>query len=352
MMPDSLSADRKNCPIIGADSIDGGSPMTDRKLDTHLNRREMILAATSLAALSTSAFAARKPVAETYLYSYFTDKNQAAGLRLAVSKDGLSFEALRDGAVFLKPGVGEAGLMRDPCLFRSPKSGAPYHLVWTTAWQGQTIGYASSHDLIEWTPQKAIPVMQAFPGTRHTWAPEGIWDARRRQFVIFWSSTVTDMFSDKEGTSENNLNPRIFYTTTRDFQSFAPTRVLFDPGFQVIDASFMAGPGGALTLLFKDERKNPVKKNLRLARAKSATGPFTVDPNPISLPDSWLEGPTGIWTGSEYRVYSDAYIRKQMTMFTSRDLSNWTETPVSTPPGMKHGTIIRVPESLIGPLRG
>jgi predicted GH43/DUF377 family glycosyl hydrolase len=326
------------------------APMTDIKL-AHMNRRDIILATASLAVSSTS-FAARKKPAEAYLYSYFTDKNQAAGLRLAVSKDGLSFEALRDGAVFLKPGVGESGLMRDPCLFRSPQSKAPFHLVWTTSWHGQTIGYASSHDLIEWTPQRAIPVMQAFPGTRHTWAPEGIWDARHRQFVIFWSSTVTDMFSDKEGTSENDLNPRIFFTTTRDFQSFTPTRVLFDPGFQVIDASFLAGPGSALTLLFKDERKNPVKKNLRIAHAGSATGPFTVDPKPISLPDSWLEGPTGIWTGSEYRVYGDAYIRKQMMMFTSRDLSTWAETPVSTPPGMRHGTIIRVPEKFIEPLRG
>jgi predicted GH43/DUF377 family glycosyl hydrolase len=326
--------------------------MTGRKLDTHLNRRDIILATASLAALSTSSFAARKPSAEAYLYSYFTDKNQAAGLRLAVSRDGLSFEALREGAVFLTPGVGESGLMRDPCLFRAPQSGAPFHLVWTTSWHGQTIGYASSHDLIKWTPQRAIPVMQAFPGTRHTWAPEGVWDAHKRHFVIFWSSTVTDMFSDEAGTSENNLNPRIFYTTTRDFQSFTPTRILFDPGFQVIDASFMAGPGGALTLLFKDERLNPLKKNLRLARADSATGPFTVVQNPISLPESWLEGPTGIWTGTEYRVYGDAYKRKQMTMFASRDLSSWIETPVSTPPGMKHGTIVRVSEKFIEPLRG
>jgi predicted GH43/DUF377 family glycosyl hydrolase len=326
------------------------TPMTGtRRFDTHLNRRDMILATASLA-LSTTSFAAQET--DAYLYSYFTAKDQAAGLRLAASKDGLTFETLRDGAIFLKAGVGEAGLMRDPCLFRAPHPGAPYHLVWTTAWEGQTIGYASSHDLIEWTPQKAIPVMQAFPGTRHTWAPEGIWDARNRQFVIFWSSTVTDMFSDREGTSENNLNPRIFHTTTRDFQSFTPTRVLFDPGFQVIDASFMAGPDGALTLLFKDERKNPVKKNIRIARAGNSTGPFTVDPNPVSLPDSWVEGPTGLWTGSEYRVYGDAYMRKQMTMFTSRDLTHWTETPISTPAGMRHGTIIRVHGKLVDRLRG
>ena len=114
----------------------------------------------------------------------------------------------------------------------------------------------------------------------------------------------------------------------------------------------MAGPGGALTLLFKDERKNPVKKNIRIARATSAIGAFTIDPNPISLPDSWVEGPTGLWTGSEYRVYGDAYMRKQMTMFTSRDLTNWIETPVSVPTGMRHGTIIRVPGKLIDPLRG
>ena len=83
-----------------------------------------------------------------YLFSYFYHDRQADGLRLAWSRDGLAWEMLNRGAPCLQPQVGEAKLMRDPCLYRGPDG--TFHLVWTTAWSGKTIGHASSRDLLHW----------------------------------------------------------------------------------------------------------------------------------------------------------------------------------------------------------
>jgi sucrose-6-phosphate hydrolase SacC (GH32 family) len=150
-----------------------------------------------------------------YLFAYFYHDRQADGLRLAWSRDGLSFTMLNGGETCLQPKVGESKLMRDPCIYRGPDG--TFHLVWTTSWQGKTIGYASSKDLIHWSEQKAIPVMAHEPQTVNTWAPEIVWDDPKQHYVIFWSSTILGLNpqtanSNKAPTSNN----RIYATTTKD----------------------------------------------------------------------------------------------------------------------------------------
>ena len=77
----------------------------------------------------------------------------------------------------LKPEVGESKLMRDPCLLRGPDG--TVHMVWTTAWNGYTIGYAHSQDLVNWSSQKAVPVMAHEPAALNCWAPEVFWDSAK-----------------------------------------------------------------------------------------------------------------------------------------------------------------------------
>jgi len=100
------------------------------------------------------------------LFSYFI-RNGEDGLHLATSEDGLKWTALREGASFLTPVVGENKLMRDPCLHRGPDG--VYRMVWTTSWTGGTIGYASSPDLKTWSAQQALPVMAHEPPTANCW---------------------------------------------------------------------------------------------------------------------------------------------------------------------------------------
>jgi len=41
------------------------------------------------------------------------------------------------------------------------------------------------------------------------------------------------------GNGEEGLNHRIYGTTTRDFWTFSPTRLFYEPGFNVIDATIV-----------------------------------------------------------------------------------------------------------------
>lgn len=127
--------------------------------------------------------------------------------------------------------------MRDPCLREGP--GGVFHLVWTTGWNDHVIGHASSRDLVHWTPQQEIPVMQHEPTARNAWAPELFYDARSREYLIFWATTIPGRFAGAEGSSEDRYDHRIYLTRTKDFLSFTPTRPFYDGGFNLIDATIL-----------------------------------------------------------------------------------------------------------------
>ena len=126
--------------------------------------------------------------------------------------------------------------MRDPSLLRAPDG--MFHLVWTTGWQkDQGFGYARSKDLVHWSEQRFIPVMEHEPTTVNVWAPELFYDEPNERFIICWASTIPGRFPDHLEPHDNNQ--RMYYTTTRDFKEFAPTKLFFDPGFSVIDCAIV-----------------------------------------------------------------------------------------------------------------
>jgi hypothetical protein len=312
-------------------------------------RREAatLFAAAGASAMLSSPAAARaqKPA---FLFSYFEHSTKTEpGLRLALSEDGLTYRALRGGARFLIPEVGESKLMRDPFLFKGAGRNAPWHLVWTTAWEGATIGHATSHDLINWSAQQAIPVMANTPGTRNCWAPEAMWDPVTRQYVIFWASTVKGRFPETAGTSESAYNHRMYCTTTRDFQSFTPSRLFYDPGFSVIDATFFRDARNRLHMIVKDETLKPERKHLRVARTRTALGPF--GPLSAPLPGNWVEGPTAITIGCDTIVFFDRYREGKYGAVRSRDLLSWEDisSQIHMPPGASHGTIVPLSDTAL-----
>jgi beta-galactosidase len=82
--------------------------------------------------------------------------------------------------------------MRDPSLAIGPDG--VFRMVWTTGWWDQTIGYASSKNLIDWSAQKAIPVMSHEPTAKNAWAPELYYDDVKREWIILWASTIPGRF--------------------------------------------------------------------------------------------------------------------------------------------------------------
>jgi beta-xylosidase len=274
--------------------------------------------------------------------------NGEDGLHLATSTDGYTWTALNQDRPFLSAKVG-GGLMRDPNLIRHPDG--TFHLVWTTGWTRHGLGYAHSKDLIRWSEPRLIDVMKDEPTTRNVWAPELFYDEAGERFLLFWSSTIPGRFPATESTGDDGYNHRIYATTTADFRTSTPTRLLYDPGFNCIDAT-MVRDGDRYVLFLKDETRNPPAKNLRIAFAKSPLGPF----GPASAPITgayWAEGPTAIKRGDTWFVYFDRYTEHRYGLITSKDLEHWTDESdrVHFPKDFRHGSVLRISQSLLAGLQ-
>ncbi len=277
-----------------------------------------------------------------FLFSYFVG-NGEDGLHLARSSDRYHWQALNGGKSFLAPQAGKSKLMRDPCLLRAPDG--IFHLVWTNGWNDQTIGYASSKDLRHWSEQQAIGVMAHEPQAMNCWAPEIVYDGTKQQYVVFWSTTIPGRFPQTDGTGNGKYNHRIYATTTKDFKTFTPTRLFFDGGFNVIDAT-MLHARGKYYLIVKDETLKPVKKNLRIAVGDCPEGPFGAV-SALFTP-SWVEGPSAICIGDDYVVYFDCYTKGCYGAVRSRNLKDWEDVTsrLTFPKGARHGTVLQVPKSV------
>ncbi len=293
---------------------------------------------------------------DVLLFAYFT-RNGQDGIHLAWSEDGYTWEKLCAGASVLPPSVGtKEKLIRDPSIARGPDG--TYHVVWTSGWWERGIGYASTRDFVHWSEAREIPVMAHEPAARNCWAPEIIWDPERAEFLIIWATTIPGRFTAGAGSSEDELNHRLFFTTTRDFATFTPAQLFIDPGFSSIDATLLR-VGSDWHLFVKDETRFPSPaKNLLHARAAHARGPFTELLAPFSPPDVWVEGPSVVEFRGEYLLYCDAYIEKRYLLLRSRDLVNWEDASErlrlpdeGTPLRPRHGTVIAVPRALIGALQ-
>ncbi|MCB9208611.1 MAG: glycoside hydrolase family 43 protein [Ignavibacteriales bacterium] len=285
---------------------------------------------------------------EAYLFSYFKG-NGEDGLHLAYSYDGLKWISLKEDSSFLKPKVGNDKLMRDPCIIAG--NDGKFHMVWTVSWNAKGIGYANSEDLINWSEQKYIPVMEHESEAKNCWAPEIFFDDQENQYLIFWSTTIPGRFpetdyQDNNGKEGQGYNHRIYYTTTRDFDDFSETKVFYDKGFNVIDATII-NAGDEYLMFIKDETNKPFipQKNIRIAKSNNAVGPYSESTKPITG-DYWAEGPTVVNIDGNWHLYFDKYRLGKYGLLVSSDLKNWEDKSDSLqyPIGLRHGTAFKVSE--------
>ncbi|MDQ8197706.1 glycoside hydrolase family 43 protein [Pelagicoccus enzymogenes] len=300
-------------------------------------------------AFASIPFASAEVPEKAYLFPHFY-WNGDSGMHLAWSRDGLSWELLNDGKSMITPVVGESKLLRDPSVARGPDG--TYHMVWTDSWGSKTIGYASTKDFINWSEQKTIPVMVHEEGAQNSWAPEVFWDPDAENFIILWSTTLKGEFPE---TALSNRRPtrnhRIYCTTTEDFEHFAPTRLYYDGGFNVIDA-VLAKDGADWLMFVKHEQLSPTtQKNIRLVRGKTSHGPFSAPSDPISG-DYWAEGPSPFKLGDYWYVYFDKHMFNAYGAVRSGDLENWEDVSetLSFPKDVRHGCFIEVDRSILEPL--
>lgn len=299
--------------------------------------KRTILFITLLAGLLNGVNAQGK--GDKYLFSYFKG-NGEDGLHLAWSEDGYHWEALNNDRPFLAPELSKDSLMRDPCIIRG--GDGKFHMVWTVSWNDKGIGYASSKDLVRWSEQQYIPVMAHEEGARNCWAPEITYDDDTRTYMIYWATTITGRFPETASEKESGYNHRMYYVTTKDFKTFSDPKLLYEPGFNVIDASIVRD-GDRFVMFLKDETREPPQKNIKVAYSAHLTGPYSDADEPITG-DYWAEGPTSLKTGERWIVYFDKYTEHRFGAVTSTDLENWEDISdqISMPEGIRHGSIFRV----------
>jgi len=281
-----------------------------------------------------------------FLFSYFTDHDHE-GLHLAWSKDGYQWDPLNSGLSIYSPPMGGTNLFRDPCLLRGPDG--IFRMVWTCAWFGNAIGYGESKDLIHWSEGLALPVMAGETNVANCWAPEIYWDARRSEYLMIWASAVTNRFTETLATlaqSDQLANQRIYYTTTKDFQTFAPTKIFYNPGFTVIDPTIIESDGRSY-LILKDESTKPLRKNLRIAVGDDLLGPFGPASDPFS--PQWVEGPAVFSTEGDFLCIFHFYSNNNWGGLRTKDFKTWVDVTdrLNMPANSHPGTVLEVPRDVL-----
>lgn len=273
---------------------------------------------------------------EAYLFTSFHEPADA-GLRYLYSDDGRNWDSIP--GTWLQPTLGDK-IMRDPSIWRG-KDGT-YHLVWTIAWRkDRGFGYAESKDLMHWSNVKRVPVMDHLPDTYNVWAPELFYDEQKEQYMIIYSSLVPDSTCIAFEKEQKDYY-RLYYTTTKDFETFTQAKLLYDPGFSCIDGYLLQRGEKDYVMVVKDNRK-PGHSNLKVTFATSPEGPFSAASEPFT--EEWSEGPCVTKVGDEYLIYYDLYRKYIYGATSTKDFQHFTTLTdsVRIPRLHKHGTICKVP---------
>jgi hypothetical protein len=275
---------------------------------------------------------------DAFLFAYFKEPGNQ-GIYLALSRDGLHYTALNDGQPWLAPtdpraNPKEGEIMRDVFLTRAPDN--TFRAVWTWNWRGNSLGTASSPDLLHWSDQKQVPIMQDFPNVNNVWAPETYWDATKKQWLIIWSSSLKDPATANDGH-------HIWYSMTPDFNTFSKPVIFFDPGYIVIDATIFHEASGPYRLIFKEQTYDPLTFQERVATGPTLEGPWSNISGFINEP--WSEGPSAIRVGDRVVVFYDHYrTPARFEAVATTDWKHWEDiTPqIDLPAGCKHGSFLKI----------
>lgn len=271
------------------------------------------------------------------------------------SEDGKRWAALKGGKPLVRPGIGDY-VMMDPHLSQSPDG--IFHLVWATGKGRKDIGYAWSKNLIEWSAQRLIPVMEKDTFVLNASSPELLYDSDGQRFMLYWSSTVPGKFKATELQHDSlptglKFNHRLYRKFSQDLRDWGPTELFYDPGFSLRDGT-IASDSGKVFLFFKDNtawEKN-IQNNIKMSRSATPTGGFDASPTVVSR-GTWAENPTAIRVDSHFVVYFYKYRTRKMGAFATKNFKKWTDfsDSLSFPKGVQGGTVLRVSEKIMEKLK-
>ena len=302
---------------------------------------------------------------DAYLFTSFREPS-TGGMEYLYSYDGLHWYTIP--GVVMTPKVGNEKpyrdaftgeekwpkfaphqrCLRDPSIVQGPDG--TFHLVWTVQWSGnRTFGYAYSKDLIHWSEQREIPVMESIP-TNNVWAPELFYDDELDLFFIIWSSQIPpEEYTDADRLGTNACH-RLYYTTTKDFKTFTPAKRYYDPGFNSIDGYLLKRAPKDYVLIVKDNRK-PGFSDLFCVFSESPYGPFSRPTEKFGR--TYSEGPCAVkMDNGEWIIYFDQYRPQQYGAVSTYSFQTFTPIPerISIPLKHKHGTVVKIKRNLLDKL--
>ncbi len=172
---------------------------------------------------------------ERYFLGYFKGEGIADGEQIMFATSNgntaLDWTGLTGGRPSLISQLGDQGL-RDPHIVRSPDGDTFYMIATDLNWYDQG-GYAindtqyievfESHDLVHWTPQRHVKVAPDNAG--NAFAPESLWVEEIGAYAVFWAQSLWNDPVNRTGQG----NAQMWYTTTRDFQTFSAPKVWQNP---------------------------------------------------------------------------------------------------------------------------
>lgn len=333
-----------------------------------------------------------------FLFAYFTGNDGDEYVRLAVSDDGLNFEALNGNTPILNnepsaqypattknTGIPASGCARDPYVVQARNEdgsvGKGYYIIATDLSINVT-NYRNSKFLV-WYIDDLSKVAETKPWNVETcdwfnnypqlgrdgsgnvdyyaWAPEAIWDSEKQMYMLYWSGGADGTSGD--GSNYNSLKLRYCYT--KDFKTFVnadgqtigengvePGK-LIEPGFKSIDGD-ITFDGQYYWLYFKNEDS----KTIYYAKSLHANGPYS-DMGQFYDSDytSYIEGPfiyqllddTYVFM-ADYYASNDypnpgffiAYNAANLDGFNNNSIERATNINYLSP---RHGAVTRIKES-------
>lgn len=266
-------------------------------------------------------------------------------LHLALSTDGRHWKPLAAN----QPVWSQR--LRDPFLQRAPDG--VWHLMGTGRASGDPRNarrpvclHATSRDLITWDTVESLPLMDGVTGPdgkmpQNIWAPEWFLDRKTGEFFLLWSSSFEDA-----GWKDS----RLWCCRTRDWKTFTPAKVLFDPDYSVIDGTLVEHDG-VYQLFHKEEEfgaKTGERRAIRLATSKQLEGPYQIQQGPLNRGQIVPTITEGCSVASDplkpgWLLFYDYCMTNRFGLSSSADLLDWkVKADVAFPPDARHGCVFKL----------
>lgn len=280
-----------------------------------------------------------------YLFTYFAgNKMNEEAVCYALSTNGYDYYAVNNNQPVIDSKViSSTGGVRDPHILRS-NDGKTFYMVLTdmvcgNGWDSnRAMVLMKSKDLINWK-HSVVNIQKRYPNQenlKRVWAPQTIWDAQAKKYMVYWSM--------KHGDKGKDI---IYYAyANKDFTDLeGDYKVLFEPSDKesCIDADIQL-KDSTYYMYYKTEGHGD---GIRLATTQSLTsGKWQEDPDYKQQTTDAVEGAgTFKLIGQDkYIMMYDVYKKHRYEFTETTDMHHFriTDRPVTLDFNPRHGTIIPI----------